>query len=646
MDKNNIDLIIKKLNNEIETTKKGHDKEISLVRLKEIARVYRGEDRVIPFSEVEQRIKVSQDDIKIFTGWEKLDALLKGFRLQQSVVVSALTKSGKCLSKDTPILMYDGTLKMIQDIKVGECVMGVDSKPRKVLALGEGKEEMFEISQRGAKYIVNKSHILSLKKTGDINYSKYNGKITSQRYSKGEIVNISVNDYLKSSNGFKHRHKGYKIGIDFKEQPIEIDPYFIGTWLGDGSSNTSAITTADIEIKEYIKQFAFIERLNLLVQHQPKNASEVMYLSNSWANHLLDRMKEYKLINYKHIPTEYKINSREIRLQVLAGLIDTDGYITKNKYPYIDYITKSKQLADDIYFLASSLGFQVVVKQCKKSIKSKGFIGDYFRISISGDLSQIPTKIKRKQSKFKPQKDVLTSKIEIKPLGIGKYYGFELDGDGLFVLGNFIATHNTSFLMDITTRLNQYNPLWFSFEQSIDELISISLERGQKPPKGYTPESLMGNTVEWVESKIVEAIAKYDTKVVFIDHLDFIVPLSGDNHHLMIAKTMREIKGLAKKWNILIFIVCHLQKAKMDTQPTLEDLRGSSSIGQEADTVILLWREMKREDGQVIITNNVNVSVQASRRYGSTGNVKMVYDNGKFIEKEWETEASKALAEF
>lgn len=214
------------------------------------------------------------------------------------------------------------------------------------------------------------------------------------------------------------------------------------------------------------------------------------------------------------------------------------------------------------------------------------------------------------------------------------------------VVSALTKSGKTSFLMDLTTRIQQYHPLWFSFEQSIDELISINLERGIEPPMGYTPENLTGSTIEWLESKIVESIAKYDTKIVFIDHLDFIVPLTGDNHHLMIAKTMREIKAIAKKWDILIFTVCHLQKAKMGEQPTLEDLRGSSSIAQEADTVILLWREMKKEDRQVVITNNVNVSVQANRRYGSTGNVKMVYDNGKFTEQEWETSATLALKEF
>lgn len=218
--------------------------------------------------------------------------------------------------------------------------------------------------------------------------------------------------------------------------------------------------------------------------------------------------------------------------------------------------------------------------------------------------------------------------------------GFRLQQ--LVVVSALTKSGKTSFLMDMTTRFREYNPLWFPFEESADELVRKFVERGQEPPLAYTPENMTATSVEWVESKIVESIAKYDTKIVFIDQLDFIVPLTGDNHHLNIAKTMRDLKGIAKKWNIVIFIICHLSKARMDTQPTLEDLRGSASIGQEADTVILLWREMKKESGQVIITDNVNVSVQANRRYGKTGNVKMVYDNGKFLEQDWRSDEDQA----
>lgn len=214
--------------------------------------------------------------------------------------------------------------------------------------------------------------------------------------------------------------------------------------------------------------------------------------------------------------------------------------------------------------------------------------------------------------------------------------GFRLQQ--LVVVSALTKSGKTSFLMDLTTRIRDHHPMWFPFEESAEELIRKFIEYGQEPPQAFTPKSITDNKVQWLETKIVESIAKYGTKVVFIDQLDFIIPYNGDNHSLRVAQTMRDLKHIAKKWNVVIFLICHLVKTKMSEQPTLEDLRGSSAIGQEADTVILLWREMKKEGGQVIITDNVNVSVQANRRTGKTGNVKMVYDRGRFIEQEWKSE--------
>lgn len=208
----------------------------------------------------------------------------------------------------------------------------------------------------------------------------------------------------------------------------------------------------------------------------------------------------------------------------------------------------------------------------------------------------------------------------------------------LIVVSAATKSGKTSLLMDLTTRISPYNPLWLPFEESADELVRKFIERNQTPPEAFTPKSMSGNAIEWVETKIVESIAKFGTKVVFIDHLDFIVPFNSDSHALRVGQAMRDLKGLAKKWNIVIFVVCHLVKTRMDEQPTMEDLRGSSSIGQEADTVILLWRETKKENGQVVITDNVNLSVQANRRFGKTGNIKMVYEDGRFIEKEWKSD--------
>ena len=70
---------------------------------------------------------------------------------------------GKCLGVNTPVMMHDGSVKLVQDIKVNDKIMGDDLKERNILSLAKGKEQMYKIYQDiGIDYVVNESHILSL----------------------------------------------------------------------------------------------------------------------------------------------------------------------------------------------------------------------------------------------------------------------------------------------------------------------------------------------------------------------------------------------------------------------------------------------------------------------------------------------------
>lgn len=237
----------------------------------------------------------------------------------------------------------------------------------------------------------------------------------------------------------------------------------------------------------------------------------------------------------------------------------------------------------------------------------------------------------------------IAAKIKVEPAQVRMTTGFSkfdeiLKGfreQQVIVLSGFTKHGKTSFAMELSRRLEEHNPLWFPFEQSAQELVSIMIERGDPIPHGYTPENYKVVMLDWIEKKIVEAKVKYNTKVVFIDHIDFIVPFTTDNHALRVSQTMRDLKGIAKRWDVAIVVLCHLVKTKMDTNPTLEDIKGSSSIAQEADTVILVWRETKKEGKETIITNNTNIAVLANRRQGTTGNIKMVFENGRYYEREW-----------
>ena len=206
----------------------------------------------------------------------------------------------------------------------------------------------------------------------------------------------------------------------------------------------------------------------------------------------------------------------------------------------------------------------------------------------------------------------------------------------LVVISAPTKSGKTSFCIELTGRLVELEPVWLPFEEGAEELIQKFLDRNEQPPHFLVPERMTGNTLQWVEKKIIEARAKFDSQIVFIDHLHYIVPLTSDRQDLAIGVAMRELKRMARTWNIIIVLIAHLKKTRMDSQPTLEDLRDSSFVAQEADTVLMLYREASKKSGEMVISDNVTVSVQANRRTGKTGNIKMVFKNGRFFEQAWE----------
>ena len=205
----------------------------------------------------------------------------------------------------------------------------------------------------------------------------------------------------------------------------------------------------------------------------------------------------------------------------------------------------------------------------------------------------------------------------------------------LIVLAAPTKSGKTQFCIELTIRMSDTNPAWIPFEESAEELVRKFHDRQQQPPLFYTPNEITGNTLEWIEKRIVEAKVKYNSKLFFIDHLHFIIPFTTDRLDARIGQVMRTLKTIARNHRVIIVLIAHLKKTEVTVSPTLEDLRDSSFIAQEADTVMMLWRETIREDNEVKISNNATLSIQANRRTGSTGNVKLTFNNGRYTETDW-----------
>jgi superfamily II DNA or RNA helicase len=366
---------------------------------------------------------------------------------KKRICLQLATGGGKCLGKDTPILMFNGAIKKVQDIISGDLIMGPDSKLRNVLSTCTGKEMLYKVTPtKGDPYIINESHILSLKVT-NISHKRVTAP-DGKKYSAGEIVNISVKDYLSSSLTFKHVAKGYRVGLNFSNKDtLPIPPYILGLWLGDGNSNRMGFATKDIEIVNSINEYAI--NSGCYVRSEIIEGKCPMYYISGLksrgvkggSNLPLTALQKEGLINNKHIPHKYLTASYDDRLNLLAGLVDSDGYSHHSGY---DFIFKNEKIADGLCFIARSVGLSAYKMPCKKTCYNNGVVGNYFRVSISGNCSIIPAKLKRRISPIRKQiKSTLLTGIKVDAIGIGDYYGFDIDGDRLFVLGDFTVTHNT-----------------------------------------------------------------------------------------------------------------------------------------------------------------------------------------------------------
>lgn len=308
-------------------------------------------------------------------------------------VITGPMFSGKCVQKGTPILMYNGYIKNVEEILVGDQLMGDDSKPRQVLSTTHGFGPLYKVTSTfGDSYVVNEKHILTLKCKNLHNMTQ-------------TIIDIPIQDFMNQSESFKSHYKGFRVGVEFSNQNVPLDPYILGIWLGGGYTKE---TINDLEI---------------------------------W-----DILTNLNVINYKQIPHIYLSNSKENRLQLLAGLIDIKGHWDIEGQVY-EIIQKNELFATQIIFLVRSLGMFSNLNTIEKTYIYNGKHQKElnYRVRIYGsNLVQIPCRIECKPQHI--HHNDLSVGITIQPHGEGEYYGFTLDGNGRFLLGDFTVTHNSTEL--------------------------------------------------------------------------------------------------------------------------------------------------------------------------------------------------------
>ncbi len=591
------------------------------------------------------------------TGFTDLDQKTSGLQPADLIIVAGRPSMGKCFGKGTRILMYTGELKAVEDIRVGDLLMGDDSTPRRVLSLARGREAMYWVRQnKGMDYRVNASHILSLKR------SRNEGK-----HRTGDVLNLPLTDYLNASGKFRSNYKGYKVAVEFAEQSLPICPYFLGLWLGDGVSAAVDIATTDTEVIGYLRDYA--ARLNLHLtekQAKDKHGKDKCPLysisSQQRGNHqntfsLQKVLRELDLLNNKHIPSVFLCNSRNNRLQLLAGLIDSDGHYA-SKYKVYEITQKNRALAQQIKFLCDSLGFRTSLIEKQAGIKRIDYASTVYRLRFSGDIDRIPVKIAYKKAA------VWTSFRTWRQTGIqveydkpDDYYGFVCDGNRLFLLEDMTVVHNTTIAMNMAENvaLKSGMPVAvFSMEMpgealamrmmsSLGRIDQHKVRTGKLDdddwPRLTSAINLLAETKLFIDDTPaltpteVRSRARRLTRehgqlgLIVLDYLQLMQsPSSGDNRVQQISDISRGLKALAKEMNVPVIALSQLNRnleQRPNKRPVMSDLRESGAIEQDADLIIFVYRdEVYNEDSP---DKGIAEIIIGKQRNGPLGTVRLTF---------------------
>ena len=239
--------------------------------------------------------------------------------------------------------------------------------------------------------------------------------------------------------------------VQWPKKEVELDPYMLGIWLGDGMKDGyqySCYGENDPELINYLNEWCL--KNDAQIRQKAKYAyyiSSVSKFGKKNSSPLKNQLKKYNLIKNKHIPVDYIVNDRETRLKVLAGLIDTDGNVQRDGTRIV--ITQGvvhERLVKDIIFLARSLGFYCSLSSRNTSwyLKGEKREGKAYNINISGEnIVDIPTLLPRKKlSSERSRSSKSTGYLKINDIGNGDYVGFEIDSNERFVINDFTVTHN------------------------------------------------------------------------------------------------------------------------------------------------------------------------------------------------------------
>lgn len=606
---------------------------------------------------------------RVETGFKRTDALLKGLRGGNFVLIAARPAVGKAQPLYSKVLTPKGWATM-GEIRLGDEVIGRDGQAHKVSGVfPQGLRPIYNVQfNDGTSVKCDESHLWTVSTRTDRKAGRNNLRQTLT--TKEMVANVRVG---------ADRRCNYKVDyvepVNFSKPcvPLKIDPYVMGVLLGDGSLTHSSveITNPDNDVIEEIKK-----RLPVFDRLVPMRKSIAWRIKKSkngnGPTETLRAIREYGLDNKKSenkfIPECYLMASVEERKLLLAGLLDTDGYSvgsapTKgNPSSYAEFSTVSAKLAEDVVELSRSLGCRVKLTEKPQPHYTKNgervYCKKAYRVFISASFN--PFMCNRKRECYAPRTRDGKYITAITPAGTTECQCIMVDSaEHLYITDGYNVTHNSVYAQNIAMNVARSGKavLLYSLEMSNEELGERIISSASGVPLDNVTDHTLTDQ-SW--RRISEACQSlYDLPLIINDDpgvtvskiraearvtrnlglivIDFMTLLKSerryDSRNLEVGALSRELKLLAMELDIPIIALSQLNRNVSETErPRLADLRDSGELEQNANKVIFLWNIDEEQ--------SIKGLAIAKNRQGRCGAVQMRFwgDQMRFMEMRPEEE--------
>jgi replicative DNA helicase len=615
------------------------------------------------FEYIERLYERKEHVTGVATGFEKLDLETSGFQPSDFIIIAGRPSMGKAQPLDARVRTATGW-KPMGELRVGDELASVDGRRSRVAGIfPQGERQVYRVTfSDGRSTECCAEHLW---------------RVHYRAWRAPRVLTTAQVGALLARRRYRHRLWIDTVtAVPGVDDGLPLDPWLLGALLGDGKLSGSSVmfSTADAEMLERVQartgaDFAMRAaggddwRIVQAAGAHRRGTPGVV------ANPIMQALRGLGLWSVrseaKFIPRVYLDASHDARLDLLRGLMDTDGWIERRGSAR--FCSTSAQLARDVAELVRSLGGWCSVRRRTTTFRDSSGARKAGRPAYVCNIhcptpgSAVSLSAKRGRVADSPRRRRRPVILSVEPTRIAATQCIAVTHPSrLYVTDDYVVTHNTAFALNIAQHVGvtlRGTVLVLSLEMSAQQLVQrmlcseakvdaqavrtgflsssdwhrLTAAAGRLSEAKIFIDDSPGVTVLEARAKARRMKAEHGLDMLVVDYLQLMRGRASlDNRQQEISEISRSLKALAKELNVPVVALSQLSRAvearaQRDFRPQLSDLRESGALEQDADVILFLYRARVYKEDVPPDEENIAEVIIGKQRNGPIGTVKVVF---------------------